>query len=135
MVLGALMLINTRLPGGSVTLPTALSVALPFALITVFLLRLVIQARGQKVTTGDIGLIGEIGKVEVALAPHGKIYVHGELWDAISREPVSPGGLVRVQSIEGLTLQVEPVSNSHPGPARPADHAKSEPSQETAKGA
>ncbi len=135
MVLGALMLINTRLPGASVTLPTALSVALPFALITVFLLRLVIQARGQKVTTGDVGLIGEIGKVEVALAPHGKIYVHGELWDAISREPVSPGGLVRVQSIEGLTLQVEAVSSSHPGPARPEGHAKSEPSQETAKGA
>jgi membrane-bound serine protease (ClpP class) len=135
MVLGALMLINTRLPGGSVTLPTALSVALPFALITIFLLRLVIQARGQKVTTGDVGMIGEIGRVESVLAPRGKITVHGELWEAVSREPVSPGDLVRVRSVEGLTLQVEPVSSSHPGPPKQESKAESETSQETSKGA
>ncbi len=67
MVLGALMLINTRLPGGTVALPTALSVALPFALITVFLLRLVVRARRVKATTGVIGMIGEMGRVQTAL--------------------------------------------------------------------
>jgi len=135
MVLGALMLINTRLPGGSVALPTALSVALPFALITVFLLRLVIRARHVKVTTGDIGLIGEIGRVERVLAPRGRITVHGELWEAVSREPVSSGDFVRVRAVEGLTLQVEPVPNSQPGLPKPETRAESEHSQETAKGA
>ena len=128
MVLGALMLINTRLPGGSITLVTALSVALPFALITIFLLRLVIRARHAKVTTGDEGLIGEIGTVETVLAPRGQIYVHGELWEAVSPETVSPGSLVRVISLQGLTLQVEPIPNSNPG------SAESKPSQETTKG-
>jgi membrane-bound serine protease (ClpP class) len=143
MVLGALMLINTRLPGGSVSLPTALSVALPFGLITIFLLRLVIRARHGKVTTGDLGMIGEIGRVETALSPSGKIYVHGELWEAVSPTPVSPGGLVRVRSVEGLTLQVDPVSNSRPTPVQspPQAHtganvqAETSPGQETIKGA
>ncbi len=135
MVLGALMLINTRLPGASITLVTAFSVALPFALITIFLMRLVLRARALKVMTGDVGLLGEIGQVEVALAPRGKIYVHGELWDAISSVPVSPGGTVRVQSIDGLLLQVEPAANSQPQRSEPEGTAGSETSQETTKGA
>jgi membrane-bound serine protease (ClpP class) len=135
MVLGALMLINTRLPGGSVTLPTALSVALPFALITIFLLRLVIRARQVKATTGDVGMIGEIGRAENALAPRGRVTVHGELWEAVSRQPVSPGDFVRVRAVEGLTLQVEPVPNSHAGSQNQESKAESEHSQETTKGA
>ncbi|OFV90701.1 MAG: hypothetical protein A3H28_11325 [Acidobacteria bacterium RIFCSPLOWO2_02_FULL_61_28] len=133
MVLGALMLINTRLPGAQITLVTALSVAFPFGLITVFLLRLVIRARHLKVATGEMALIGEIGQVESALAPHGKVYVHGELWDAISPEPVPPGGLIRVKSLEGLTLQVEPV-NSHPLHPKSDPQTQSGSSQETTKG-
>jgi membrane-bound ClpP family serine protease len=80
-------------------------------------------------------MIGEIGRVESVLAPRGKITVHGELWEAVSREPVSPGDLVRVRSVEGLTLQVEPVSSSHPGPPKQESKAESETSQETSKGA
>jgi membrane-bound serine protease (ClpP class) len=129
MVLGALMLINTRLPGGGITLVTALSVALPFGLITMFLLRLVLRARQMKVATGDVGMIGEIGRVEVPLAPAGKVIVHGELWDAVSSEPAGRGTPVRVQSVDGLTLRVEPVSHSHPGPA------ESEPTVPSTKGA
>ena len=134
MVLGALMLINTRMPGARITLLTALSVALPFALITIFLLRLVIRSRHVKVTTGDAGLVGEIGTAETTLAPRGQIYVHGELWEAISPEPVLPGKLVQVKSVEGLTLQVEPISNSHSGGTESVTMADSEPSQETTKG-
>ena len=129
MVLGALMLINTRLPGASVSLATALSVALPFGLITVFLLRLVLTARGLKVSTGTVGLIGEIGLAETALAPAGKIYVHGELWDAVSPEPVAPGASVRVRSLEGMKLYVEPVRTAGAEAALPPEK------EQTAKGA
>lgn len=116
MILGALMLINTRLPGGSVTLPVAIAVALPFGGITVFLLRLVVRARLGKVSTGETGMVGEIGRVEVALAgestpagaPKGKVFVHGELWEAVSSENIPVGATVRVKSVDGLTLEVEP---------------------------
>jgi len=129
MVLGALMLINTRLPGGSISLATALSVALPFALITVFLLRLVIRARHAKVATGISGMVGEIGRVETALEPEGKVLVHGELWDASSAQPVPRGAPVRVIALDGLKLEVEPVSAAEHRPKEP------EPQQPTPKGA
>jgi len=131
MILGALMLINTRLPGASITFLTALSVAVPFSAITIFLLRLVLRSRQLKVATGGMGLIGEIGSVQTPLSAEGKVkvYVQGELWEAVSPEPVAPGAHVRVQALDGLTLRVEPVSNNRPGAQAP------EPKQESPKGA
>ena len=129
MVLGALMLINAKLPGGTIALATALSVAVPFALITVFLLRLVIHARRMKVATGTTGMVGEIGRVESPLQPAGTIYVHGELWSAFSAQPLPRGTVVRVRSIDGMTLEVEPVS-----PSAPAS-LEAQPQQPTPKGA
>ena len=131
MILGALMLINTRLPGASITFLTALSVAVPFSAVTIFLLRLVLRARLLKVATGGLGLIGEIASVQTAPSAEGKVkvYVQGELWEAVSPEPVGPGAHVRVQSLDGLTLRVEPVSNNRPGAPAP------ESTQESPKGA
>ena len=150
MVLGALMLINTRLPGGSITLVTALSVAVPFGLITMFLLRLVLRARALKITTGKAGMIGEMGSVYRGANSEGKIkvVVSGELWDAISAEPVEAGSRVEVRAVDGLTLRVSPVSaaragttqSSAPGGQQQAvgsslDNKPIEHNQESAKGA
>jgi membrane-bound serine protease (ClpP class) len=143
MVLGALMLINTRLPGGRIALATALSVAVPFALITILLLRLVIRASSAKVSTGIVGMVGEVGRAETAVSPQGKVYVHGELWDAVSEEPVQPGAAIRVKSVDGMVLEVEPVIHATPGSATPGnappDTASSpvepEPREQTTQGA
>jgi membrane-bound serine protease (ClpP class) len=114
MVLGALMLINTRLPGGTVSLMTALSVAIPFALITLFLLRLVLRSRSFKLASGTSGMIGELGTVETDLAPVGKVLVHGELWNAYtSAGKVPKENLVRVKRMDGLKLEVEQAHDSH----------------------
>jgi len=126
MILGAMMLINTRLPGGSITLVTALSVALPFGGITIFLLRLVIRSRSWKITTGGAGMVGQVGSVYKAEAPDGKIkiYVQGELWDAVSSEPVPAGGRVKVIGLDGLTLTVEPVPSGQGAPESVQKSAK-----------
>jgi membrane-bound serine protease (ClpP class) len=107
MVLGALMLIDGP-PAMQIHLVTALSVSIPFALITMFLLSLAIKARRNKALTGGEGLLNEIGQARTALAPAGTVFVHGEYWDAVSSAPVELGGEVRVVSIEGLKLRVEP---------------------------
>ena len=125
MILGALMLINTRLPGGSITLATALSVTIPFGAITIFLLRLVLRSRRLKVSTGGAGLIDEIGTVQRAEVQEGKIkiYVRGELWDAVTSQPVLAGAHVRVKALDGLTLIVEPDSSTH-NPSEPGSEAQ-----------
>ena len=55
-------------------------------------------------------MIGETGSAITQLAPEGKIFVHGEYWDAVSPRPVEPGALVRVTAIDKLKLTVEPLA-------------------------
>jgi membrane-bound serine protease (ClpP class) len=108
MILGALLLIEGP-PELRIHFSTAVAVSLPFAGITMFLVSLVIRARRNKVITGEQGLLSEIGLARTALAPTGKVFVHGEYWDAESSTPVAVGGQVRIVSIDGLKLRVEPL--------------------------
>jgi membrane-bound serine protease (ClpP class) len=111
MLLGALMLIRSPLTSAGVSLTVALAVTLPFALLTVFLMRLVIKSRGWKQTTGREQLIGEEGAAVQEFgggeAARGQVRVHGELWNAVSMQMIAKGARVRVTSVDGLTLHVE----------------------------
>jgi membrane-bound serine protease (ClpP class) len=110
MVLGAMLLVESPLPELRIHLATALSVALPFALVTSFLVSLAVRARRNKVMTGTSGMVDEIGTAYTPLAPAGKVFIHGEYWNAVSSAPVEAGVPVRVTQVEGLTLKVEPAS-------------------------
>ena len=110
MVLGAVMLIDSPVPEMRIHWATAIALALPFSMITVFLLSLAVRARRNKVETGREGMIGETGSVVTELAPEGKIFVHGEYWDAVSPRPVPIGARVRVTAIDKLKLTVEPLA-------------------------
>jgi membrane-bound serine protease (ClpP class) len=69
-----------------------------------------LKARRNKVVTGAQGLIGETGVAQTALSPRGKVFVHGEIWDAVSFSELAAGQSVIVRRINGLLLEVEPVS-------------------------
>jgi membrane-bound serine protease (ClpP class) len=114
MLLGALFLIRSPLTTGGVSVGMALAVTLPFAVLTVFLMRLVLRSRKWKTSTGREEMIGAQG---IVISPmlngsEGMIRIHGELWRAISSQPVDEGKPVRVVRIEGLKLYVEPVEAS-----------------------
>ena len=108
MVVGALVLVQSPLPGAQIRFSTALSVTLPVAIISVILLRVALLAQRNKAITGEQGMIGQAGIARTDLAPEGKVFVHGELWEAHAAQPVPVGTRVRVREIEGLKLIVEP---------------------------
>lgn len=115
MTLGALMLIRSPLTGKGVSLITALSVAIPFAIIIVFLMRLVLRSHVWKPATGKEELIGEEGQVTEPIgsaASSGMVFVHGELWRAaaVNGQAIPKGSRIRVRKVVGLTLEVEPVA-------------------------
>jgi membrane-bound serine protease (ClpP class) len=120
MVIGALLLIDAPIPEMRIKIATALAVSVPLGLITVFLMGIALKARRNKVATGREGLIGEVGVARTPLAPAGKVFVHGELWDASSHVPVSSGDPVVVRNVEGLQLEVEPVGAARTDSSRPA---------------
>jgi membrane-bound serine protease (ClpP class) len=111
MILGSVILINSPLPEMRIHLSTAVALAVPFTAITVFLLSLVMRARAGKVVTGAEGMIGEIGVALADLMPGGRVFVHGEYWNAVATAPVKTGEKVRVSAVDHLNLTVEPVQN------------------------
>jgi membrane-bound serine protease (ClpP class) len=108
LTLGGLLLVDGPIPEMRVKLIVALAVSLPFGLITAFLMSIAWRARRNKITTGSQGIIGELGVACTDLAPNGKVFVHGELWDAHSAKPLRSGAQVRVVAIRQLELEVEP---------------------------
>jgi len=110
MFLGAIFLIRSPLTPGGVSTGVALGVTLPVALLTVFLMRLVLKSRGWKTATGKEEMLGAEGVVTTPLPAQGEgmIRVHGELWRAAASSPVPEGALVRVTRVDGLKLFVEP---------------------------
>jgi membrane-bound serine protease (ClpP class) len=120
LTLGALLLVDAPIPEMRVRLVTALAVSVPVGLITVFLMGIALKARRNKVVTGAQGLVGEVGIARTALSPYGKVFVHGEIWDAVASTPIPAGQSVVVCGIEGLQLTVDPVLASHPETSAPA---------------
>ena len=110
MLLGTIFLFRSPLVPAGVSVGVALATTLPFAFLTVFLMRLVLKSRRWKSATGKEEMIGEEGVVTIALPERGEgmIRVHGELWRAFSKVRVEEGTKVRVLRVDGLKLEVEP---------------------------
>jgi membrane-bound serine protease (ClpP class) len=86
-----------------VLLPTLALVSGFFILVAA----LVVRSHVARPRTGTAGLIDEIGVVKKDLDPEGKVFVHGELWHAIAREPIPAGTRVRIVGVQNLVLEVE----------------------------
>lgn len=114
LILGALLLVDGPIPQMRIRLLTAVAVSVPFGLITMFLVDIAVRARRNKVVTGERGLIGEIGVAQTLLRPDGKVFVHGEIWNARSPVEINPGSSVRVTAVHDLTLTVEPATAGVP---------------------
>jgi membrane-bound serine protease (ClpP class) len=116
LTLGGLLLIDSPIPEMRVHLLTALAVSIPLGLITAFLMTIALRAHRNKIVTGAQGLVGEIGVVQSALSPQGKVFIHGELWDATASADLPAGQMVIVRKVDGLTLQVDPLGATPPAP-------------------
>src|SRR3984957_15660391 len=117
LTLGGLLLVDSPIPEVRVHLLTALAGSIPLGLITAFLMSIALKARRNKMVSGAQGLVGEKGIAQTSLSPRGKVFVHGELWDAVSSSNVDVGEQVVVRRVDGLLLQVEPLSVSRPAAA------------------
>ncbi len=114
MLLGALFLVRSPLTAGGVSLGIAIAATVPFAALTVLLMRLVLRSRKWKAATGREELIGEEGIVVTPLqGGEGVIRIHGELWQAVCAESVAEGKTVKVKKVSGLKLFVEPAERGN----------------------
>jgi membrane-bound serine protease (ClpP class) len=107
MIIGSLMLIKAPIPELRPSLRFVLPVVLGVSGIVIFLLTLVLRAHSRRPFSGREGMIGETGTARTDLSPSGKVFVHGELWEAEAGEPVRTGEKVKVlEVLEGLKIRV-----------------------------
>ena len=67
-----------------------------------------IKDRKKKSVCGESGMLGKVGEVKQWQKNEGKVFVNGELWQAVSEVHLLPGDSVIIQNVEGLTLEVNP---------------------------
>lgn len=109
LAIGSIMLFDSPAPflraSFTVIIPTVLATAAFF----IFVVAAALKAQLARPVTGAEGLVGEIGVAKTRLAPEGKVFVHGEWWNAYAEEGIEPEEKVRVLKNEGLKLKVERV--------------------------
>jgi membrane-bound serine protease (ClpP class) len=114
LLLGSLMMFKDTGPDMRLSLKVLLPTIILISGFFVFVAGLVFRAQISKPRTGTKGLVGEIGIVKKALTPEGKVFVHGELWNARAEKAIDENTKVRVVNVENLMLQVETLDD-HPG--------------------
>ena len=108
MVIGSIMLIDSPVPELQPSLTFIIPLAVGLSLIFFFLLFLVVRAHSRKAFTGKEGLVGEVGSAQTDLSPEGKVFVHGEIWNAEAGEPIAKGSKVKVvRVLDSLRIRVE----------------------------
>ena len=110
-VIGSVMLMDSDLPGYQISLPLIAAFAAGSLVIFVFSIGAALRARRHEVVSGREGMMGAPA---VALADfetrdgmeHGRVRVHGEIWQAESSAPITKGQHLRVTGMNGLVVEV-----------------------------
>jgi membrane-bound serine protease (ClpP class) len=114
LVIGGWMLVEGPIPELRVPPAFLIPLALAVTAVCAFVLRLAVRAQRARVASGREGLCGELATVDQPLAPAGKVFVHGEIWNAVTTAGVEipRGARVRVVGVDEMTLTVEPESDT-----------------------
>ena len=110
LVLGSMILISPDSPYGDISLQVIIPIALFSAAFFLTIAYLGAKAQFRKPITGKEGMIGETGIAKTHIDKKGgKVFIHGEIWDAYSNEEIKKGEEVEVIDVKGLKLKVKKV--------------------------
>lgn len=107
LALGSLILMNTQSAVMQVSANVILPVVLTSIGIVAFLAIIVAKTHLKKSYSGKEGMLGEVGSAQTDIALTGKVFVHGEIWNAASREAIKKGDQIIVVGIEEMKLLVK----------------------------
>jgi membrane-bound serine protease (ClpP class) len=107
-VIGSVMLLDREVPGFSVAWQLIGAMALAGALVLLAIVSFAVRARRRPIVSGTEALTREFAEAVEDFEKQGLVRVHGELWKAVSSEPVRAGQRLAIRKVEGLVIQVEP---------------------------
>jgi membrane-bound serine protease (ClpP class) len=112
MIFGLIMMFDSGIPGFGISIAFVIGVGLVAGLLLLWLLSYLVKARRQGAVSGRDRIIGGHAVAIESFVGEGKVWIEGESWSAVSKLPVEKDQVVLVQDLDGLTLTVEPVSES-----------------------
>ncbi len=110
-VMGSIMLLDGDVPGFGIAWQVIGAMGLAGALLLLAIVSFAVKARRRPVVSGAEGLLREHAEAVESFDREGFVRVHGEIWTAVSREPVREGQRLRIRKVDGLKLEVEPERN------------------------
>jgi membrane-bound serine protease (ClpP class) len=116
-VFGALILIDTDVPGFGIPLPLIVTLALISGGVIFAILSMAMRARRRALVGGDTELIGSLARIHAVQPSNplgGWVQLQGENWQVLSRVPLQPGQQVRVLARKGSTLDVAATDETPP---------------------
>ena len=117
-VFGAIMMFDSDVPGFGISISFVVGLAILAALFIVWLMTFILKLRRRGAVTGRGSIIGGIGTAMQDFTGDGKVWLEGESWAARSKVPIEKDQQVVVLEMDGLTLEVEPVSATDAGDAQ-----------------
>ena len=109
LLFGSMILMDSRAPELQVSSSVVFPVVIGFGSIGILLVRLGLTSQRRAAVTGAAGLVGQTARALTAIEPDvpGRVFVHGENWQATAAEAIPEGARVTVTNIEGITLVVQ----------------------------
>lgn len=117
-VIGSIILLDTEVPGFQIARSLIGGMAFAGALVALLIATFFARSRKRPVITGADQLLLEPAIALGDFEREGRVRIRGEIWNAVTREPVSSGQRLRVIRVDGLTLEVRPAASNEP-PAPP----------------
>ena len=106
---GSLLLFDADTLGSGVSIPLIIAFSLVSLVFFIFVLRFIIKSRTIKVVTGVDEMIGATAEVIESTEKGYRVRCHGEIWYAESDSILEIDQKVRVESLSGLVLHVNPI--------------------------
>jgi membrane-bound serine protease (ClpP class) len=107
-VVGSIILMDTEVPGFEIARSVIGAVAFAGAMLALLIATYFARSRRRPVITGADQLLHERAVALGDFSRSGRVRIRGEIWNAVSRVPVTDGQSLRVLRVDGLTLEVEP---------------------------
>jgi membrane-bound serine protease (ClpP class) len=107
-VVGALMLIDTDIPGFGVPWTLIAVMAVVTAAFVIVVVRMAIRARRRPIVSGVSSLVGADGEMLDDARSSGWANIRGETWQVSTDAPLARGDKVRVVAVDGVQLRVAP---------------------------
>ena len=109
MTLGSLMLFDSPVPYLRLSYSVIFTMVALMSSFFIIIVFLVIKSQTKRPQTGNEGLINMCGEASTDILETGKVFVHGEYWNAKSSTPVNKGDKISVVKVDGMLLTIEKI--------------------------